>query len=74
MKLSELCEVMNYPVNVYYKDENKEKVSFYLNGESFQQKIHQCGEYAHWNVVGISRENGCCAFIEVEIVKPEEEE
>lgn len=74
MKLGELCEVLNLSVTVKHKDKDGELNSFYLNGKSFQQMIHQCGEYASWDIVAICREHGSCEFIEVEIVKPEEEE
>lgn len=74
MKLGELCEVMNMDMNVQYRDEDNNTVGFFVNGDSFQQMIHRCGEHAFWDVVEITQEVTGHDYLDVEIVKPEEEE
>jgi len=74
MKLGELCEVVNTAMLVEYRDESDEYHSFWVHGISFQQKIHRCKEFARWDVSAIEPNFEYPDRINIEIVKPEEEE
>ena len=74
MKLGELCKVMNLNLSmqVSYQDKDDGEITFWVNGKS-SQKLKRCGVYASWNVAEISKDNTSSSYIDVEIVKPENE-
>ena len=74
MKLGELCKVMNLNLSmqVSYQDKDDGEITFWVNGKS-SQKLKRCGVYSSWNVTEISKDNTSSSYIDVEIVKPEEE-
>lgn len=75
MKLGELCEVMNAGMILKFHEKSEEKRIWVDEGTSFQQKMVVFKYFANWDVVGISPYDGAnYKFLEVEIVKPEEEE
>ena len=75
MKLGELCRVMNLNLSmqISYQDNDDGKVTFWINGKS-SQKLERCGVYASWNVAEISKDNSSSSYIDVEIVKPEDDD
>ena len=74
MKLGELCKVMNLNLSmqVSYQDKDDGTVTFWVNGKS-SQKLKHCGIYASWNVAEISKDNTSSSYIDVGLVKPEDE-
>ena len=74
MKLSELCEVMDAEMFIKYSNDKCVGLGFWVRGNTFQQKLHYCKDFAKWDVVGISGYPSEPNKVIVGIVKPEEEE
>lgn len=72
MKLSELCEVMGLTIEVHYKNENNSESSFWVSGDSSQEKIHQCEKHANWDIIGLSHDPANYLYAIAEIAKPED--
>lgn len=74
MKLRELCEVMNAAMFIKYSDGKSVDLGFWVHGNTFQQKLHYCKDFAKWDVVEISGYPSEPNKVIVGIAKPEEEE